>query len=154
MLGRPEDYAPTIRANMDQSLGVIIADEPDCIDRWQAFAVRGRRYEFHDPLGLDGFEPPKRCVVVIFVCPGDNVAPTVQWCSRHEISPLRIRFIVHPDCDLYELFQPWYKKYDEDPVVSETTSYPGPKGVQASLGRWYNDWIYLDAKGLDWPDEW
>lgn len=152
--GRPDDYAEVIRANQDKSLAVILADEPACIDRWGAFAVRGRRYEIRDPLSVQGFQPPHRCLAIIVACPGDDLTQAIAWCRHHDLAPARIRFIVHPDCDQVALFRPWYTRYEDDPIVSETTSYPGPKGVQASLGRWYNDWIYLDAQGLDWPGTW
>lgn len=149
--GKPDDYKAVIKANKHKSLAVILADKPECIKGWQKFAVPGRQYEFTDALGPDGFQPPDRCVVIIFACPGQDIAPAVGWCKENGFPHLRIRFVLHPDCDEVEIFESWYKEYQEDPVVQYATTYPGINGAQKALGEWYNDWIYLDATGQTWP---
>jgi hypothetical protein len=149
--GKPDDYKSVIHANKHKSLAVILAANPACIQGWEKFAVRGRRYEIHDVLGPKGFVPPSRCVVVIFVCPGQDISPAVSWCKKSGIRPLRVRFVLHPECDEVKTFRSWYLAYDTDPIVQYADSYPGLQGAQKALGEWYNDWIYLDATGQDWP---
>lgn len=152
----PTDYKPVIDAHKHESLAVLLASEAECMQDSENFAVAGRRFRTEQGSAF-AFDPPERVVALVLVCPGDDLHPIMAWIQDHGISPSeRVLLVYHPGCDLYEVLRPWYEVFDKDPIAYEMTAYPGRRPnakwtVAQKVGQWYNDWIYLDAKGLDWP---
>lgn len=153
--GTPSDYQSTIQDHKHESLAVLVSSDANCIEGVDKLAVRGREFEAEGP-GLS-FDPPPRVVVIVVLCPGDTIDDVMEWVEQNGIAPPeRALFVYHPDCDLYDQLSPWYDLFDEDPIAYEMETYPGhrpgeDRTVAQRVGGWYNDWIYLDATGWDWP---
>lgn len=156
--GKPSDYKPVIDTHKHESLAFVFASDADCMEDSENLIVAGR--EFHTETGSAfDVEPPDKTVVLVLLCPGDDLTEIMDWVQTHGLRPSeRVLLVYHPDCDLVEMLQPWYEVFEEDPIAYEMRAYPGRRAdgkwtVAQKVGQWYNAWIYLDANGLDWPLE-
>lgn len=151
-----KDYKDTIESHRGGSLALAFFSAKGCIKDVERLVVKGRHFQKHKGPALD-VSPPPRSVAMVTLCPDDELGPFMQWVkANHVHPPERILFVYHPDCDLVRILKPWYDVFEEDPLAYEMRSYPGKRAgqertVAQHAGDWYNDWIYLDAKGKTWP---
>lgn len=154
--GKPADYESVVDGNKDESLAVVFASDAGCMEDSENFAVPGREFQTARGFPFEQ-EPPESVVVLVLLCPGDDLAPIMDWICTQEINPSeRVLLVYHPDCDLPAMLEPWYEAFNKDPIAYEMRAYPGHRDdakwtVAQKVGQWYNDWIYLDATGREWP---
>lgn len=149
IVGRPRDYRDVVHPRRRDTRVFLVAETPPCIDLRDAAArPTGRDYRVAELGGLEGVEVPDSWVLAAILCPGDTTAEVVAWLGRHGGDPERVVFFLHPDADPVVALRAWYDAGHDDPVVHEAGSW---LELARPLGRFVNDWIYVDAVGRGWP---
>ncbi len=146
--GRPADYRDVVHPRRMDTAVYIAAEQPPCIRLQQQAARPKSRDHRTERLGaLADVDPPERWLLAVILCPGDTTDDVVQWLRAHG-DPDRVVFFLHPDTDPVAALKAWYDAGHPDPVAYEAKTW---KQLAAQLGRFVNDWIYVDAKGSGWP---
>jgi hypothetical protein len=147
--GRPPDYRDVVHPVRLQTRVVIAAGTPPCITlRDQAAHPRGRDYHTVRLGNLEDLALPERWVLAAILCPGDTTESLVAWLQKTGGDPDRVLVVVHPQTDSVAALRAWYAAGYNDPLVVEAQRL---RDFAADLGRFVNDWIYVDATGSGWP---
>lgn len=149
MIDRPADYRDVVHPRRLHSRVFLVASTPPCIRiRDEAARPKGRDYWTTRLGDLDEMGLPEKWVMAAILCPEDDAEEIVQWLARHDADPERVLFVLHPETDPVQALAPWYTAGHDDPVSIEASTF---QELARPLGMFVNDWIYVDAKGMDWP---
>ncbi len=149
MIDRPNDYRDVVHPVREQTRVYVTASTPPCIKlRDEAARPNGRDYWTVRMADLKEISPPKQWLLAAILCPGDHAQQVVDWLQENNGEPERVVFILHSETDPVHALAPWYATGHGDPIVIEASTW---KQMARPLGQFVNDWIYLQAKGMDWP---
>ena len=141
-----------ILAHMHDTLTYLATGQPACdaIRDKEAAATRprvtpqrtGRRIRPMKIADLGVLRPEGSWLLVVLLCPGDDVGSLTRWASRLPVlDRRRIRLFQHPDVDLAVALAPWMKA--RLPPVSVDLA-PNQVVLHHTLGQYINERIWLD----------
>lgn len=105
---RHADWFEVVRANWRRTQGFLLASREPCltIRRQELVAVKGRSLASRDASDLAAWDPPVSWILGVLLCPGDSIAPIIEWVRRHDVPGDRVWFYLHPATPI-ETLRPW-----------------------------------------------